>query len=288
MQCRSDGGPMPEVNNVVVVGLGEVGRPLLDLISKHHKVQGVDVAPPGERISDVDVLHICFPFGIEDFLGEAVRYVQLFKPKLTIINSTVAVGTTRRLAVRTGMPVVNSPVRGKHTHMLEDLLRYTKFVGAVEARDAEHAAKHFRSLGMKSKTLSSPEATELAKLTETTYFGLLIAWAQQVERYCDELSQDYDQVVSFYDEINFLPAVKYFPGVIGGHCVMPNINILKQFRTADIVQAIVSSNQQKSEREDSRNKLEAKAPGPVAARNDLGDATTFSRPRDCAAIISHR
>ena len=39
---------------------------------------------------------------------------------------------------------------------------------------------------MKTKLLSSPEATEIAKLTETTYFGLLIAWAQEVERYCME------------------------------------------------------------------------------------------------------
>ena len=81
---------------------------------------------------------------------------------------------------------------------------------------------------MKTKLLRSPEATEIAKLTETTYFGLLIAWAQEVERYCRELGANYDEVVSFYDEIKFFPPVKYLPGVIGGHCVMPNIAILLQ------------------------------------------------------------
>ena len=64
---------------------------------------------------------------------------------------------------------------------------------------------------MKTKLLSSPEATEIAKLSETTYFGVLIAWAQEVERYCRKLGINYDEVVSFYDEIEFFPPVKYFP-----------------------------------------------------------------------------
>ena len=241
---------MPEHKEVVVVGLGEVGRPIFELTSKRYSVLGVDIAPPAERVSEVEILHICFPFGIEDFIGETCRYIKLFSPKLTIINSTVAVGTTRALAERTGRAVVNSPVRGKHAHMTEDLLRYQKFVGAVNALEAHQAAEHFRSLGMKTTILSSPEATELAKLTETTYFGLMIAWAQQIERYCDQLGQNYDEVASFYKEIKFFPPVTYFPGIIGGHCVMPNIKILSKLGPSEIVDAIVSSNRLKTDREE--------------------------------------
>jgi UDP-N-acetyl-D-mannosaminuronate dehydrogenase len=241
--------PMSEPRKVVVVGLGEVGRPIFNLAAKHHKVLGVDITPPKETGGPVDVLHICFPFGIDDFVGETIRYIELFKPALTIINSTVAVGTTRLVATRTDTPVVNSPVRGKHAHMTEDLLRYVKFVGAVNASEGELAAEHFLSLGMKTTILSSPEATELAKLTETTYFGLMIAWAQEIERYCDQLDQNYDEVTSFYEEIGFFPRVKYFPGVIGGHCVMPNIKILKRLGPSELIQAIVSSNSSKIARE---------------------------------------
>jgi UDP-N-acetyl-D-mannosaminuronate dehydrogenase len=251
---------MSEPQKVVVVGLGEVGRPIFDLASKHHKVFGVDITPPTERVAPVDVLHICFPFGINDFVGEAIRYIELFKPALTIINSTVAVGTTRLVATRTDTPVVNSPVRGKHAHMTEDLLRYVKFVGAVNASEGELAAEHFLSLGMKTTILSSPEATELAKLTETTYFGLMIAWAQEVERYCDQLEQNYEEVTSFYEEIGFFPRVKYFPGVIGGHCVMPNIKILKRIGPSELIQAIVSSNNSKIERETRSAKSQADDP----------------------------
>jgi UDP-N-acetyl-D-mannosaminuronate dehydrogenase len=133
--------------------------------------------------------------------------------------------------------------------MLEDLNRYTKFVGAADRCTAELAEQHFQSIGLRTKLLSSPEAAEIAKLTETTFFGLMIAWAQEVERYADRIGGGYDEIVSFYDEIKFFPPVKYFPGVIGGHCVMPNIELLMQFEDSEILKAIQLSNRMKMERE---------------------------------------
>ncbi|PYU09952.1 MAG: hypothetical protein DMG37_21865 [Acidobacteria bacterium] len=237
---------------VVVVGLGEVGKPLLQIVSEYHDVIGVDITPPTERFDEVDVLHICYPFQIKDFVSESARYIELFKPKVTIINSTVAVGTTRAVAERARAVVVNSPVRGKHARMVEEMRSYAKFVGALDLAGAQDAADHFESVGLKARILSSPEATELAKLTETTYFGLMIAWAQELERFCDQAGQNYGEIVSFYEEIGFFPKIKYYPGVIGGHCVMPNIEILRKFDDSVILQAIQTSNQMKIARESQR------------------------------------
>lgn len=238
---------MKKKDKVVVVGLGEVGKPLFELVSRYHDAIGVDISPV-DPTEQVDILHVCYPFQIKDFLGETARYIKLFRPTLTIVNSTVAIGTTRAIAERTASPVVNSPVRGKHARMLDELAIYTKFVGAMDAAAGHQAAAHFESLGLRTKILSSPEATELAKLTETTYFGLMIAWAQEVERYCDQSGADYNEVVSFYEEIKYLPPVKYFPGIIGGHCVMPNIGILQRYDQSEILAAIQASNQRKMDR----------------------------------------
>jgi hypothetical protein len=231
-----------------------VGKPLLELASIYHDVVGVDISPVDE-IGPVDVLHICYPFQIHDFIGETARYIDLFRPTLTIVNSTVAVGTTRAIAARTGAKVVYSPVRGKHARMLDELRLYTKFVGALDRTVGKQAARHFQSLGLNTRILSTPEATELAKLTETTYFGLLIAWAQEIERYCDQSGQDYDEVVSFYEEIKYLPPVKYIPGIVGGHCVMPNIEILRKFDHSVVLEAIRASNDIKIDRESRRGEV---------------------------------
>lgn len=238
---------MEQHNKVVVVGMGEVGKPLFDLVSKYYDVVGIDLDHV-EVSGHIDVMHVCYPFQIKDFIGETLRYIERFKPALTVINSTVAVGTTRSISNRSGAVVVNSPVRGKHARMLDEIHSYTKFVGAIDAVAGNEAVKHFASAGLKTKLLSSPEATELAKLTETTYFGLMIAWAQEVERYCDRSGQSYDEVVAFYDEIRYLPPVKYFPGIIGGHCVMPNIEILRNWNGSMLLDAIQASNQMKIER----------------------------------------
>jgi UDP-N-acetyl-D-mannosaminuronate dehydrogenase len=239
---------MSTTGSVIVAGLGEVGKPLFELISKTREVIGLDVGPI-ERIERAEVLHVCYPFQIKDFIGETARYIELFKPTITVINSTVSIGTTRAIAERTGTAVVNSPVRGKHVRMLEELSLYTKFIGAMDPAIGELAARHFQSVGLKTKVLGSPEATELAKLTETTYFGLMIAWAQEVERFCDQTGQKYEDVVSFYDEIKFFPTVKYFPGVIGGHCVMPNIKLLLQYADSAMLEAIQVSNKMKIARD---------------------------------------
>jgi UDP-N-acetyl-D-mannosaminuronate dehydrogenase len=233
-----------------VVGLGEVGGPLLELVERAgHTAFGIDIEPttlPAK--GEVDIMHVCFPFEIPDFVGEAVRYVELLEPGLTVLNSTIALGTTREVHGRTGAPIAYSPVRGKHARMVEELTHYVKYVGGIDADASASAAAHFEALGMPTRIVSSPEAAELAKLTETTYFGLLIAWAQEVERYCDLTGQDYDEVASFYEEIPFFPPVKYFPGVIGGHCVMSNIEILRKLADSELLGAVKASNELKKER----------------------------------------
>jgi UDP-N-acetyl-D-mannosaminuronate dehydrogenase len=238
---------------ILVVGLGEVGRPLMEVIQDHLDVVGMDIEPV-EFHEKCEVMHICFPFQIPDFVGQCAAYISKYQPALTIINSTVSPGTTRAVYEKSGAPIAYSPVRGKHIKMKQELLHYVKFVGGIDQETSQRAAEHYQSVGMKVKTLSSPEAVEFSKLTETTYFGLLIAWAQELERCCDQLSLNYDEVVSYYDEISYLPPVKFTPGIIGGHCVMPNIEILQTMFKSDFLDAIEKSNELKKLREAARER----------------------------------
>jgi len=239
-------------SKILVIGLGEVGKPLFEVISDHFEVVGVDIKPV-EFNDQCEIMHICFPFQIPNFVGQCVEYINKYRPKLTVINSTVSPGTTRVVYQKTGTPIAYSPVRGKHVKMKQELLHYVKFIGGIDPDSSQKAADHFQAVGMKTKILSSLESAELAKLTETTYFGILIAWAQELERYCDQLSVNYDEVSSIFEEISYLPPVKYYPGIIGGHCVMPNIKLLKESFKSDILVAIEKSNEIKIKREDVRN-----------------------------------
>jgi UDP-N-acetyl-D-mannosaminuronate dehydrogenase len=216
---------------ILVVGLGEVGSALASVIERHMPIYRHDIEPVD--ISDeIDIMHICIPFQSRiQFETSVVGYLTRFKPKLTVINSTVQPGTTRAIMQRTGMPVAYSPVRGKHARMTEELLTYVKYLAAVDPLIAARAEKHFQSVGMSTRIMSRPETLELAKLSETTYFGVLIAFAQELNRYAKVSGAEYEEVIDFFGEVKFLPDTRYFPGFIGGHCVIPNIHLL--LKTAD-------------------------------------------------------
>src|SRR5437016_2539008 len=121
-------------DEIIVAGLGEVGRPLLELIRTKHAARGIDIEPaiPPESCK---VLHICYPFN-KNFIDTTVDYIRDYAPSLTIVNSTVAPGTTREVHELTEAPIAYSPIRGKHASMKNDMLRYTKFIGAIDRESA--------------------------------------------------------------------------------------------------------------------------------------------------------
>ena len=243
MQTTKAAGPTAESVSVVV-GLGEVGRPLLDVLKRAHRVEGVDL-PARDISGPVEFLHVCYPAEIKDFAAITAGYVKRYRPEVVIIHSTVPVGTTRAVGELLPVPVVHSPVRGKHARMVEELTHYVKFIGGEQPAVAERVAAHFEAAGMRTRVLGSPEATEVAKLTETTYFGLLIAFAQDVDRMARAVGVSYDDVASYYDEIGYLPRVRYSPGLIGGHCVMQNIALLKRRFRSQLLEAIEWSNERR-------------------------------------------
>jgi hypothetical protein len=228
---------------VLVVGLGEVGGPLLAVLRGAHRAEGRDIED--RDFHGVQVLHLCFPFG-PDFVPTASGYISRYRPEVAVINSTVVPGTTRSIQETTGVPTVYSPVRGKHTRMTEELRRYRKFVAGSPAKAVRLVEDHFCAAGMTTQRMSSLEALELAKLLETSYFGVLVAWAQEMDRFAGSVGADYWETLGFFEEIGFLPPVGFEPGFIGGHCVMPNLDLLEQLRKSPFIDAMRASNDQRA------------------------------------------
>jgi len=76
--------------------------------------------------------------------------------------------------------------------------------------------------------MSSPITLELAKIiVDTSYYGWLINYAQLSNMIAVQHKIDYDEMWTFADEIHkFLGnRPKMYPGYIGGHCVIPNLNL---------------------------------------------------------------
>ncbi len=237
---------MDDQGLIVLIGLGEIGRPLFNIIQRTYPgARGVDIEPVAID-APVGIMHVCYPFTLDsDFVGTTVAYAKKYAPQLIVINSTVAPGTTREVQTQTGIPSVYSPVRGKHTRMEADLGHYHKFVGGTDAAAVLRAAQHFESIGLHVEKRDKPETVELGKLLETSYFGLLIAWAQEMDRFAKQYGVDYREMTDFFAEVDYLPQHVFVPGYIGGHCVIPNIALLKSRLHSTVLDAIVASNEQK-------------------------------------------
>jgi UDP-N-acetyl-D-mannosaminuronate dehydrogenase len=249
---------------VLVVGLGEVGGPLLEVLRKGHRAVGRDIED--RAFGGVQILHLCFPFGPE-FVSAAAGYAELYKPEVVVVNSTVVPGTTRVIQEKTGIAAVYSPVRGKHARMIEELRRYKKFVAGTSASAVAMVEHHFAAADVNTQRMSSIEALEVAKLLETTYFGVLVGWAQEMDRFAASVGADYWETVQFFEEIGFLPPVSFEPGYIGGHCVMPNLELLEQVRRSPFVDALRQSNARRGREweERGRSTAERLSPRPAAS-----------------------
>ncbi len=230
---------------VIVVGQGEIGKPLRKILGRTYHCIGVDIEPV-EVAGPCSTMHICYPYQIPDFVGTTVGYISKYKPQLTIINSTVVPGTTRQIYDASGAKLAYSPARGKHVRMEEDLLRYKKFVAGIDDIASRLAQEHLAAAGFRTDRFRTPEMGELAKLIETTWLGVLIAWAQEVERFAESHGASFEEVNAFIQEVDFLPS-HVFPGWIGGHCVMPNIELLQERVQSQFLDAVVVSNAKKEQ-----------------------------------------
>ena len=224
----------------VVVGLGEIGKPMFKLISKSVKTVGYDKntklnPKSNQKYMELPTrfIHICIPFN-KFFYSNLKKSTGKFSPKSIVIHSTISPGTTSWLQSKFNIPVIYSATRGVHKRMLRDLRRYTKFFAIQKnAPDAKWASSQFsllmRKAGVKTKRMSNPLTLELGKIVcDTSYYGWLINYAQISQIIALKHKVDYNEMWSFADEIHkFLGnRPKMFPGYIGGHCVIPNLELL--------------------------------------------------------------
>ena len=225
----------------IVAGIGEIGKPILKLLSKHGVVVGFDSNPDlmDERKFEkyeslkTSFLHIAIPV-TGKFINNVLKLYKKFQPECIVIHSTIKPGMTEKLQEKLSIPVIYSATRGVHKRMIYDLKRYTKFfvISANAPRGKWATTRYAQSMkrcGVKTKKMSKPETLELAKIIcDTSYLGWLVNYAQLSNVIAIEHGVDYDEMWSFSDEIQkFLGnRPKMYPSFIGGHCVIPNLNLI--------------------------------------------------------------
>ena len=252
----------------VVAGLGEIGLPILKILSKKENIVGYDL---NEKLMDekkfnkfndipTSFLHIAIPV-TKKFDSNLIKLSKKFQPECIVIHSTIPPGTTEKMQKKLDCPLIFSAIRGVHKRMSKDMKRYTKFFAlSNSAPKKEWAIKSFskkmKNCGIKTKLMSTPETLELAKiLCDTTYLGWLINYSQITNVIAKNFGVDYDEMWTFSDEIHkFLGnRPKMYPGYIGGHCVIPNLELINN-KTLNLIKEMNTSYVKKIKNAKSINK----------------------------------
>lgn len=243
---------MTQFKKNVVTGLGEIGKPILQLLSKQTIAVGYDI---NKKLMDrkkfekytenkTSILHICIPY-TKLFFSNVILLNKKFHPEIIVIHSTVSPYTTKQLQDKLSIPIIYSAIRGVHKRMLYDLKRYTKFFSIYSKNQKSNlAAKSYSKLmskcGVKTKRMSNPLTLELAKIVcDTSYLGWLVNYAQISSMIAKEYRVDYDEMWLFADEIQKYIGnrPKMYPGFIGGHCVLPNLELIHN-QTLDLIKTM--------------------------------------------------
>ena len=237
------------MEDILIVGYGEIGKPLYEIAKGViPEVDWLDIESKTTKPS-YSVMHICYPQNdMKSFARTSVRYIERFAPELVLIDSTVIPGTTMTIKKEIGQDTLlcHSPVRGNITEgMKKGLFQYTKYIGPTSPEAGLRAKEHYESLGLRAKICSSPLETEFGKLFETTYRGLMMAWFQEINRICNNFGVQFDQVVEFVgstEREGKQPRPIFHPGVIGGHCIIPNAQKLLDVYPSKFAEALLESN----------------------------------------------
>jgi UDP-N-acetyl-D-mannosaminuronate dehydrogenase len=238
------------VTNNLIIGLGEIGSAVKEINKDAGNI--VSVIDVGQDIydnfndSDIDFIHICIPYS-NKFIQIIVDYLNKYElgKAICIIHSTVPIGTTRKIQALTECRVFYSFCRGVHPNLKEGLLTFTKYFcdgGEAIAKWQDVAGaniiKYYNSLGIECQYLGHFENGEAAKIISTTYYGYNILFAKEVKKICNEHNLSFNNVYT-YPNVSYnkgyiklgkynvvRPTLSAPNGKIGGHCVVPNFNLL--------------------------------------------------------------
>ena len=234
-----------------IFGYGEIGK----AVAKFYKNPQIKDLKRDDGLDGVEILHICIPWS-DNFIRIVKKEIKEIKPKLTIIHSTVAPGTTKKLVL--SLPkglskmIVHSPVRGIHPYLYQGIKTFVKYIGTDNKKAGRLAKKHFKSLGIKTKVLRSSITTEIGKLFSTSYFGLCIAWHGEMEKICVKAGINFKNAVTDFNKTynkgykklgqsNVVRPVLYPPkNGVGGHCIISNAKLLKKYHKSKALNLILN------------------------------------------------
>lgn len=233
----------------IVIGYGEIGKAVAEVF----KIQDwIDITKRNTNKDAYDILHVSIPYS-SNFADIVNDYIDVYKPIVTIVHSTVAIGTMSKIKGDR----VHAPVRGRHDKLALAIMTFTMHISSNA--DPILVRNYFEGAGINIEFTFPFEVTEAAKLLSLLQYGMNIEFARYAESICSLIpiitkERAYKLAIEAYTRtynkgVFELEGTKFFKpilsppkGKIGGHCVLPAIKILNEQVPDNILKGILEKN----------------------------------------------
>jgi hypothetical protein len=206
----------------LVIGQGQIGTALAQVLEcDSHDIEPLE--------GHYDIIHITIPYSSQ-FKKIVKECQERYTPEITVVHSTVPVGTCEKLGA------CHSPVTGVHPDLAESMKTFTKF---VSGEGAEVVVEAMKAKNIPAVVAGQSGNTEAGKLFALLIYGVNVLLEKEIFEYCEKNGLDYQvtytEFVKMYNqgyEDMGKPHYKMYDlvhmtGGIGGHCVTQNAPLLK-------------------------------------------------------------
>jgi len=255
--------PKSDLNKYVgVMGFDKFSKGLIEFYKE--SCYGEPVLNDTKKINtfnysvSMDVLNVCIPYS-RNFNNIVAREIKKTKAKLTIIRSSVAPLTTKRIRdkvnnVRYGykIAVVYSPIIGIQGDVRKYFLKFKQFIGYDNECDEKLVREHFSLLRIKKKPcyLKPSVAVEINKLVDTTYSGVCLSFINYIDELFEIYSVPFSSFESYNKSVNFgyhrlklrnfgRPIFEPPKGQIKGNTIIPNAILLNKCLKSKIIKNVI-------------------------------------------------
>jgi UDP-N-acetyl-D-mannosaminuronate dehydrogenase len=238
------------MQTVSVIGLGEVGTPVLEDFCTHNRtgeefdIYGMDVSQKrvwelrqqgynvGTELVKSDVYIICVY--TTDQVFDVLKQIETDHNTIISIESTIrpdAIDRLRTLDIKGHM--VLFPHRYNPNDPEHRVFNLDRVMGGRDDR-AVQAAMHFFTRFMDSCHIHivSFRAAGLAKVVENAYRFMEISLAEYLKLHCDRMGIDFDELRKAINT-KWNTDIKEARDGIGGHCLPKDMNLFRHYMRND-------------------------------------------------------
>ncbi len=189
---------------VCVIGLGTIGTPVVKYIYDHgfqvcgydlikKSIENIETFTDWEEVPKSDIYVVSVS---SNNVEDACRKISnKGKDSLVSIESTVPVGTCRRISETFDLPtLVHCPHRYWAEEPVDHGVKQLRVIGAVNKENLERGLEFYRLLKIPLHVCPTIEIAEMCKIVENAYRFIQIAFAEELRMICEEKEIPFDGV----------------------------------------------------------------------------------------------